>query len=336
MLGATGAAPTGGVLIVDPESGRLLGRGATAFRGEEQAELVALHDTANAAGATLYTTLEPSIRRAAAIVDAGIQRVVIGALQPARDDAGQGLRALLELGIDALHIPNAASELLNEGPATKANKGRPHVTMKVMLTADGMAGYNEAGHQLPLGVEALRWIDRERAAADAVLSGAARIEIENNDLRPHLPGLDDRAALRVVLTGSRGLSLGADLFTQVSGFPIIVAVSEERELQLRTGIEVVRIEGRRGRPDPRKLLEWLGRRGVNRIFVEAGGRLAESFIAGELVDRLHVIDAATPLGRAGIPAATLGSLADRIAAARFSEVDRRLLGEDKVRTFERP
>jgi len=41
------------------------------------------------------------------------------------------------------------------------------------------------------------------------------------------------------------------------------------------------------------------------------------------------------LGRAGVPAALLGRFEDRIQAARFSEVDRRMLGEDKVRTLTR-
>ena len=71
------------------------------------------------------------------------------------------------------------------------------------------------------------------------------------------------------------------------------------------------------------------------LFVEAGAKLAESFIAGELIDRLHIVDVGRDLGRSGVPAALLGGFADRIAAARFSQVDQRVLGEDKVRTLER-
>jgi hypothetical protein len=47
------------------------------------------------------------------------------------------------------------------------------------------------------------------------------------------------------------------------------------------------------------------------------------------------VESPAKLGRSGVPAALLGRLEDRIAAARFSEVDRRQLGEDKVRTLER-
>jgi diaminohydroxyphosphoribosylaminopyrimidine deaminase/5-amino-6-(5-phosphoribosylamino)uracil reductase len=95
------------------------------------------------------------------------------------------------------------------------------------------------------------------------------------------------------------------------------------------------VDGWHGHPDLRHVLAYLADRGVNRLFVEAGARLAEAFIAGELVDRLHVVDVAATLGSTGVPAAVLGTFEDRIAAARFAEVDRRLLGEDKVRTFAR-
>jgi riboflavin biosynthesis pyrimidine reductase len=38
---------------------------------------------------------------------------------------------------------------------------------------------------------------------------------------------------------------------------------------------VVAVEGRHGRPDLRRVLAILGERGVNRLFVEAGAKLAE-------------------------------------------------------------
>ena len=63
--------------------------------------------------------------------------------------------------------------------------------------------------------------------------------------------------------------------------------------------------------------------------------MLEAFIAGELVDRLHIVDVGRELGRSGVPAALLGRFEDRIDAARFSQVDQRVLGEDKVRTLER-
>jgi len=341
-LGSTGSSPTVGALVVDEERQLLFGRAVTPARGTAQAELLALNEAKGLTqGRTLYVTLEPAAHYTnfAPLTDtilyAGISRVVVGALDPDRRHAGQGLRALHEADVESVHIAHQPSALLNEGYASRIARGRPFVTLKVALSADGMVGYSAPGNEPFLGAEAQRFVERERAAADAVLSGAARAEIEDNDLRIHLDGLEGRAALRVIVAGARDIDLKRELFAAVSGVPILVFTTPDRPLTLRPGVEIVEVEGRHGRPDLRKVMSVLADRGINRLFVEAGAKLAESFIAGELVDRLHIVDAFAEIGRGGVPAALLGRFEDRIAAARFSEVDRRRLGDDKVRTLER-
>jgi diaminohydroxyphosphoribosylaminopyrimidine deaminase/5-amino-6-(5-phosphoribosylamino)uracil reductase len=341
-LGSTGQTPAVGAILLDPDTQQVLGRAATPEHGLAQAVPLALADADGlTAGATLYVTLEPAAHYTnlapvtGDIIDAGIARVVVGALDPDRQRAGEGLRELAEAGIEIAYVEHEPSRLLNEGYATRLTKGRPFVTMKMTLSPDGMVGYNAPGQPQLLGVEALRFVERERAAADAVLSGAARASIEDNDLCVHLDGLEARGALRVVLAGAQDLDMDLELFAAVSGVPIMVVTTEDRPLSLRAGIEVLAVDGQRDHPDLRKVLAVLADRGINRVFVEAGARLAETFIAGELVDRIHVIEIAAEIGRSGVPAALLGSFEDRIAAARFSEVDRRTLGEDKVRVLER-
>lgn len=341
-LGSTGSGPTVGALVVDPARQLLFGRAVTPPRGAAQAELLALAEAKGMTdGRTLYVTMEPASHYTGhapvtdQIVAARIGRVVTGALDPDPERAGQGLAALADAGVDTEFIEHAPSLLLNEGYVTRVTKGRPFVTLKMSLSADGMVGHARAGTDTMLGPEALRFVERERAAADAVLSGASRAEIEDNDLRVHFDGLDDRPSLRVILAGGRDIDLKRDLFAVVSGIPIVVFTTPDRPLILRPGVEVISVEGRHGRPDLRHAMTVLAERGVNRLFVEAGARLAESFIAGELIDRLHIVDVGRELGRSGVPAAVLGGFSDRIAAARFSQVDQRVLGEDKVRTLER-
>jgi diaminohydroxyphosphoribosylaminopyrimidine deaminase/5-amino-6-(5-phosphoribosylamino)uracil reductase len=341
-LGTTGAEPTVGALVVDPSRQLLFGRAVTPPRSATQAELLALEEANGMTeGRTLYVTMEPPAHYTShapltdQIVAAGIARVVTGALDPDPERAGQGLAALADAGIETEFIDHEPSRLLNEGYATRITRGRPFVTLKMSLSADGMVGHGKPGTDSMLGPEALRFVERERAAADAVLSGAARADLEDNDLRVHFDGLDNRPSLRVILAGSRDIDLKRDLFAVVSGIPIVVFTTPERPLALRPGIEIVEIEGRHGHPDLRQVMTNLAERGINRLFVEAGAKLAESFIAGELIDRLHIVDVGRELGRSGTPAAVLGGFEDRIAAARFSQVDQRVLGEDKVRTLER-
>jgi diaminohydroxyphosphoribosylaminopyrimidine deaminase/5-amino-6-(5-phosphoribosylamino)uracil reductase len=308
-LGTTGPMPPVGAIVADPVKATLIGSAVTELRGAGQAELLALAAAqGRTAGRTLYMTLEPPSASAAAIAEAGIFRVVVGQLDPDPAASGAGLKALNERSI---------------------------VTLKITVSADGMVGYQQPGEGPPMGVEAARFVDRERAASDAVMSGIARAEIEDNDLRPHLPGFTDRSPLRVILSGGKEINQRFRLFTEIGGGPILVFTHPEHPVQLRQGINVVEVDGRRGHPELKNVVSLLATGGINRLFVEAGARLTESFISAELIDRLYVIDSAQTIGRFGVPAALRGRFQERINVARYSEVDRQMLGDDKLRIFER-
>jgi diaminohydroxyphosphoribosylaminopyrimidine deaminase/5-amino-6-(5-phosphoribosylamino)uracil reductase len=99
--------PHVGAIIVN--DGALVGVGHHERAGEAHAEIVAIRAAGDkAAGATLYTTLEPCNHYGRtppcvdAIVAAGIRRVVIGALDPNREVAGGGAEALAIKGVEVI------------------------------------------------------------------------------------------------------------------------------------------------------------------------------------------------------------------------------------------
>jgi len=334
--GTTGPIPPVGAIVADPASMQLVGQAVTQHRGAGQAELLALADADGlATGRTLYLTMEPPAASAAPIAEAGVFRVVVAQLDADPAHAGAGLKALNARNIEAVHMAYDPAHALIEGYAMRLAKGRPFISLKITVSVDGMVGNTQPGGPPPVGIEAARFIDRERAASDAVLSGVARAEIEDNDLRPHLPGLADRTPLRVVLAGNREVNPALRVFAETDGGPLLVFTTPDHPVSLPKPINVVPVEGRRGHPDLRKVVSLLATGGVNRLFVEAGARLAESFISAELIDRLYLIDSAVSVGRFGVPAALLGRFVERITAARYAEVDHLVLGDDKVRVFER-
>ena len=97
--------PRVGSVIV--ESGVIVGRGFFESDGGPHAERVALADLGRAPlrGATLYVTLEPCSTHgrtgacSQAIVESGISKVVVGALDPTSVHRGAGLVALQEAGV---------------------------------------------------------------------------------------------------------------------------------------------------------------------------------------------------------------------------------------------
>lgn len=98
--------PRVGSVIV--EEGEIVASGFFAQDGQPHAERKALQALGRrpAEGATLYVTLEPCSTEGRtgacteAIIDAGISRVVVGALDPTPEHRGSGIEALRRAGIE--------------------------------------------------------------------------------------------------------------------------------------------------------------------------------------------------------------------------------------------
>src|SRR5690606_16741810 len=146
-LGTTAAYPASAVLIVDPATGHLLGRGLTGEAGRPGAEAAALADARGATeGATAYLTLEPAADAgpyasdAQKLAEAGLGRIVIGMAHPDRALRGRGVGLLRDQGVEVTLADHAGCRELNEAFATRVSRGRPFVTVVLVVSKDGMIG----------------------------------------------------------------------------------------------------------------------------------------------------------------------------------------------------
>src|SRR6266516_2814044 len=144
--GQTSPNPMVGALLV--KSGRLIGRGWHRRAGEPHAEIEALIDArrrgADVRGATLYVTLEPCSTRGRtppcteALISAGVQNVVVGAIDPNPAHAGRGLKRLTGAGISVTSgILEREATALNEAFNHWIVNRTPFVTAKAAMTLDG-------------------------------------------------------------------------------------------------------------------------------------------------------------------------------------------------------
>src|ERR1044072_577313 len=160
-LGNAWPNPAVGAVVVKDRV--VIGRGWTQPGGRPHAEVEALRRAGEAArGATLYATLEPCSHHGKtppcvdAIVAAGITRVVSALEDPNPEIAGQGHARLTSQGI-AVTAGVCAEEArrAHAGHIRRVRDGRPHVTLKLAVSADGKAGL--AGRKrAPLNRQAAR------------------------------------------------------------------------------------------------------------------------------------------------------------------------------------
>lgn len=215
--------PNPAVAAIVVKQGVVAGRGWTQPGGRPHAEAMALGQAGERArGATVYVTLEPCAHRsprgpacADALIAAGVARIVTGVIDPDPRTAGQGLERLCAAGIEALALGHAASRRSLAGYLTRAERGRPHVTLKLALTRDGALKLDE-GSRWITGETARAHVHSRRALADAILVGGGTWRADSPRLDVRLPGLWDRSPERWVLTsgaveGARTIAAPADI-----------------------------------------------------------------------------------------------------------------------------
>ena len=339
FLGTTAENPTVGALVVDPRTHVLLGRGITASGGRPHAEPQALAEAGEGArGATLYVTLEPCNHWGRtppcvdAVLRAGIGRVVVGQVDPDPRTAGESVSKLRAAGLEVVVLDHAPSRRLHEGFVSRVRRGRPFLSAKLAVSADGMVGRPVTGNVAITGEIARRWTHMQRVLSDAILVGGATANIDNPRLDVRLPGLEWRSPRRFVLLRSGPVSPDLILFDPDRGQPARIIAAEGSPVP--EGLEVLRVSSGNS-PDLHAALEALGAQGIGRLLLESGPALIEAGLADGLVDRFYLLRSPRVIGPDGQRATDEGSMENRLYAAGLLEVDRRALGDDMVQTFER-
>ena len=183
-LGRTSPNPCVGAVLV--RGGKVIGEGWHRRAGLPHAEVEALRDAARRGergrGATLYVTLEPCCTHGRtppctqAILEAGLRRVVVGAVDPNPHHAGRGLTLLREAGLDVVEgVCQAEAEALNPGFNHWIVHRRPLVTLKAAMTLDGKIATTRGDSRWITGEASRRVVMRLRQEHDAILVGIGTV-----------------------------------------------------------------------------------------------------------------------------------------------------------------
>jgi diaminohydroxyphosphoribosylaminopyrimidine deaminase/5-amino-6-(5-phosphoribosylamino)uracil reductase len=293
--------PRVGCVIV--KDGKVVGEGWHEKAGAAHAETIALeHARKQAAGATLYVTLEPCAHhgRTPPCVDALLKakpaRVVAAMQDPNPQTAGKGFERLRAAGITVdVGLMEAESRELNIGFVSRMTRGTPWVRMKIAASLDGRTALANGRSQWITGADARCDGHAWRARACAVLTGVGTVKDDDPQLNVR-EVQTTRQPLRVVVDSRMQTPLTAKILGPGT---IIAAAGADvpRTVALRAkGAEVVVLPNHEGKVELPALLQELARRGCNELHVEAGHKLNGSLLDEGLVDELLIYFAPCILG----------------------------------------
>ncbi len=314
-VGRSSPNPSVGCVLV--KENRLIGEGFHVYERKDHAEIVALKTaTESSRGATAYVTLEPCSHTGRtgpcsnALIEAGVQRVVVATGDPNPQVRGRGLERLRAAGI-AVEVGTGQKQAqrINDGFARWIQTGLPFVTLKAAITLDGRIAPASIQRTTRepwwiTGSEARSQVQTMRHANDAILTGVDTV-IADNPLLTDRSGLPRRRLLkRIVLDSQLRIPLASKLLRNADGnvtiFTTISDPEQKRALEAQ-GAEVITLAAVNGHVSVEEVFAHLGRNQILSVLVEAGTRLNTALLDGGHIDRLQLFVGPMFLGSEAVP-----------------------------------
>ncbi len=332
-IGATAENPSVGCLVV--KAGKVVGRGVTAKGGRPHAETQALAQAGDQArGADVFVTLEPCAHHGKtppccdALIEAGVRRVVIALTDPDPRTAGQGIDRLQAAGIVVEH-----GVLEHEGRAdlagylSRVERRRPWVVLKLAVSSDGMMAEAPAVQTAITQTAALRQSQIMRAQSDGILVGAGTVRVDDPSLTCRLKGLEAQSPVRIVMGARQDTLQGTKLAETANTVPVWCLGAIECEGDIK---QIACRTDEAGQIDPADALSVLAERGIGRLLVEGGAKVARSFLEADLVDQIAVFTAPHALGPGGLAAPL-----ELLTKAHYVASEPIMLGVDELTVYDR-
>ena len=302
--GWTNPNPMVGAVIV--KDGRIIGEGYHKKCGELHAERNAIASlTESAEGATIYVTLEPCCHYGKtppcteAIIEQKIKKVVIGSRDPNPKVAGKGAQILRESGITVVQdFMREECDRLNPVFFHYITTKTPYVVMKYAMTLDGKIATKTGASKWITGEPARQEVQHMRHRYMGIMAGIGTVLADDPMLNVRVEGW--KSPVRIVCDSSLRIPLDSQIVRSAKEYRTIVAYAGREENEEITekitkkieqlhakGVDTVCCPDEKGQIDLKKLMIYLGNKGIDSILLEGGGTLNDSALRAEIVKEVH-------------------------------------------------
>jgi diaminohydroxyphosphoribosylaminopyrimidine deaminase/5-amino-6-(5-phosphoribosylamino)uracil reductase len=326
----------GCVLVQDNQ---IVGQGYHTQYGNAHAEVEAIRSAkTDLTGATCYVTLEPCSHYGKtppcvqAILQTGIQRVVVAMRDPNPIVNGKGIQILQEAGLSVTeHVLEAEAEWLNAPYLTLLYKNRPWIHAKWAMTLDGRLATKTHESRWISGDESRKIVHQLRSRMDAVVVGAGTARHDDPMLTVRLDESDrcgNKTPCRVVLGD---LLPESQLVRTASEVPVLIVTATDDSQKIRSweesGCEVLQLP--RQENFIRLLLEHFASRRWTHVLVEGGRQVFGTFFDAGCIDEVHAFIAPKLIGGESAISVIGGEGLDKMSlAALLESPEVKLVGQD--------
>ena len=267
--------PSVGAVLVYHD--RIIAEGYTSAYGGPHAEVNCIaFAKANTpeliAKSTLYVTLEPCSHFgktppcANLIIDSEIKRVIIGTIDPFAKVAGNGIKKLIEAGVDVtVGVLEKECYAVNRRFFTFHEKKRPYIILKWAESEDGFIAPKQKEAQKPVWITnqySRQLVHKWRSEEQGILVGANTVLVDNPSLTTR--DWEGASPTRIVLDTKGNLPKSLAIFNGDAKTIIIDTL------------------------DPKSICDSLYKENIQSVIIEGGTKTLQAFINANLWDEARV------------------------------------------------
>ncbi len=329
--------------VITNAPGGIVGTGWHRRFGEAHAEVNALRDAGGAArGGTCYVTLEPCDHQgktgpcSAALIAAGVARVIIARRDPNPEAAGGAMR-LRDAGVTVAFRDDLLPGIAPADPfAHRVKTSLPWVIAKWAQTLDGRIATRMGESQWISSPRSRRAVHRKRGRVDAILTGIGTV-LADDPLLTARGVRARRVARRVVYDPKLQIPMQSQLVQTARDVPVTVccmdamAHSSHAQALRDASVDVIGIELSDDSTQAMRamLIDLVQRYDMMHVLVESGPGLLGRLFSADAVNEAWVFIAPLLLGDEQAKPAVRGLTSPRLADGKHMQlIDHRARGGD--------
>ena len=347
--GAGGVNPNPMVGAVVVKNGEVIGRGYHKFFGGPHAEVYALEEAGKEAeGATIYVTLEPCSHYgktppcAKKIIDMGIKKCFIGSSDPNPKVAGKGVAMLKEAGIEVVeNVLKEECDEINQVFFKYIKTKIPYLFVKCGITLDGKIALSNGISKWITNSIAREKVQYYRSKFMGIMVGINTVLTDNPSLTARIengvnpfriivdPNLQIDENCKVVKNNEDGKTMiitsQKNLFTEDAENTEIQI--KQKRLAEENKVKFIFIDGEKF--SLKKMLEEIGKTGIDSVLLEGGETLISLAFRENVVDGGEIFIANKILGDSSAKPFISGFVREKMEeAVQLTNVRNNIYGEN--------
>ena len=304
-IGKVNPNPMVGSIIVKNE--RMVASGFHKCYGGDHAETDAFKNAMeDVEGATMYVTLEPCSHYGKTppcvekIIEKKIKRVVIGTLDPNPLVSGNGVRKLIDAGIEvSVGVLEEECKRVNEIFMKYITSKKPFVIMKCAMSLDGKICTKYGESKWITGKESRSHVHKTRNMVSAIMVGVDTVIKDNPKLTCRME--NGKNPIRIIVDSTLRIPLKSNVLVDEYRDKTIIATTcsankEKVEYIESLGAKVLIVDKKERRVNLNDLMNKLGAMNIDSILLEGGGTLNFSALNEKIIDKVQVYIAPKIIG----------------------------------------